>query len=121
MLPNTLGRHHILMAHQQNRFLAALTLPIIQQIAVNFRPLQVSVNQRKLLLQHAVKRAELVRLVHTGVRGGITAHHGGQLVCEPQGLLLRFLGPVGGNGRRSQQGVHHGDQQQQQQEPEKPR
>ena len=62
--PFAVCRHYVLMAHEQYRLLAALSLPVIQKVAFNNGELQLLMHQRKQLPEHLVEGEELLRLVH---------------------------------------------------------
>ena len=116
MFPGTLRGHHVLVAHQYQRTVVFLSLPVKQQAAVNLCLFQFPVYQGKQFLQHLMKAQELLPLILTGYGHRLIPDHPGQLPgigFRPFRIRSRL---VGGLLSRNQQGTDHRGQHQDQQQ-----
>jgi len=112
VLPGSLRRDHILMAHEQNGLVAVLSLPVKQQIAVQVSLFQPGKHQGEQLLQGLMEAPEFFRLRHSRMGGGVILHHLRQLFRKAQALLLGFLRGVLRLFAGHQQGSDQSDQKQ---------
>ena len=117
VLPLAARGDHVLVAHEQDGLFPALAFPIVQQVTVDVRDLQLLMDQGKELLEDLMKGLPPLRLVLTLEGGGVAPDHPGQLFGQGQGDLLRLVGHVGALERGGQQGTHEGDKEQQDDDP----
>lgn len=75
VLPFSLGRDYVLMAHEQYRHAVARALPFEQQISVNDGLFKLFMHERKQPFEHLVEAEKFLGLVNIRVRYRLVPHH----------------------------------------------
>ena len=82
VLPLAAGGDHVLMAHEQDGLLPAPALPVVEEVPVDVRDLQLLMDQGKELLEDLMKGFPLLGLVLALEGGGVALDHLGELLSE---------------------------------------
>ena len=115
VLPDALGGHHVLVAHEHQGLIVLFAGPVEQQVAVDLGLFQPLVYQGEQPLQHLMEAQKCIPLVGLGNGNRIIAHHGRQLFGQGPGVLFIGGRGIGGAlGRRAQRMDQRGQKRQQQ-------
>ena len=109
--PLPFRRNDVLMAHEDDGFLGAFALPVVQKAPVDLRLFEVLMHQREQLFKDLVEPEELLSKEFARDGDGLVLDHLRQFLCVEHGPLRVRVRRVGGHLLRCRQRLPHRVQQ----------